>query len=170
MKETTENIRFAMGKCSLGSFVVAQSGRGVCAILFGTDPQALARDLEVRFPTANLIGPVRGLESLLARVARLIEAPATAFKLPLDLRGTVFQRRVWRALCDVRSGETVSYGEIAKRIGSPTAVRAVAGACAANALAIAIPCHRVVRNDGALSGYRWGVERKRMLLEREARA
>jgi AraC family transcriptional regulator, regulatory protein of adaptative response / methylated-DNA-[protein]-cysteine methyltransferase len=170
VRKTTENIRFAMGKCSLGSFLVAQSGRGVCAILFGADPQALARDLELRFPRANLIDSVRGLERLLARVTRLIEAPAFASKLPLDLRGTAFQRRVWGALCDVQPGETVSYGEIAKRIGSPTAVRAVAGACAANALAIAIPCHRVVRNDGALSGYRWGVERKRMLLEREARA
>jgi AraC family transcriptional regulator of adaptative response/methylated-DNA-[protein]-cysteine methyltransferase len=170
VKGTTEDIRFAIGKCSLGSFLVAQSGRGVSAILFGTDPQALARDLEARFPKANLIGPVRGLERLLACVARLIEAPAIAFELPMDLRGTAFQRRVWRALCEVKSGETVSYGEIAKRIGAPAAVRAVAGACAANALAIAIPCHRVVRSDGALSGYRWGIERKRMLLEREALA
>jgi AraC family transcriptional regulator, regulatory protein of adaptative response / methylated-DNA-[protein]-cysteine methyltransferase len=170
VKETTEDIRFAIGECSLGSFLVAQSGRGICAILFGTERQTLARDLEARFPKANLIGVARGLQRLLARVARLIDAPTIALALPLDLRGTAFQRRVWRALCNVKSGETVSYGEIAKRIGSPAAVRAVAGACAANALAVAVPCHRVVRSDGALSGYRWGIERKRMLLEREARA
>jgi AraC family transcriptional regulator of adaptative response/methylated-DNA-[protein]-cysteine methyltransferase len=163
-------IRFAIGECSLGSILVAQSERGVCAILLGEDPDALARDLQDRFPKARLIGGDRDYEQLVAQVVGFIEAPAIGLDLPLDVRGTAFQQRVWRALRDIPAGSTVSYSEIARHIGSPKSVRAVAGACAANMLAVAIPCHRVVRNDGGLSGYRWGVQRKRALLDREATA
>lgn len=161
-------IRFAVGECSLGSILVAQSERGVCAILLGEDPDALARDLQDRFPHAQLVGGEDDFEQLVARVVGFVEAPALGLDLPLDIRGTAFQQRVWQALQAIPSGSTASYREIAQRIGSPKAVRAVAGACAANTLAVAIPCHRVVRHDGGLSGYRWGVERKRALLEREA--
>jgi len=163
-------IRFAIGECSLGSILVAQSERGVCAILLGDDPDTLARDLQDRFPKACLIGGDRDYEQLVAQVVGFIEAPAIGLDLPLDVRGTAFQQRVWRALRDIPAGSRVSYSEIARRIGSPQSVRAVAGACAANMLAVAIPCHRVVRNDGSLSGYRWGVQRKRALLDREATA
>ncbi|GAB2546291.1 bifunctional DNA-binding transcriptional regulator/O6-methylguanine-DNA methyltransferase Ada [Rhodanobacter koreensis] len=162
------DIRFAIGECSLGAILVAQSQRGVCAILLGDDPDALARDLQDRFPKANLMGGDRAFEQLVARVVGFVEAPAIGLDLPLDVRGTVFQQRVWQALRAIPAGSTASYSEIAQRIGSPKAVRAVAQACAANTLAVAIPCHRVVRNDGGLSGYRWGVQRKRALLEREA--
>jgi AraC family transcriptional regulator of adaptative response/methylated-DNA-[protein]-cysteine methyltransferase len=164
------DVRFAIGKCSLGSILVSQSGRGICAILFGDDTDTLTQDLQDRFPKANLIGGDRNFERLVARVVRLVEAPAIGLDLPLDVRGTAFQQRVWQALRKVQPGKTASYTDIATRIGSPKAVRAVAQACAANALAVAIPCHRVVRNDGALAGYRWGIERKRALLQREARA
>ena len=163
-------IRFAIGECSLGSILVAQSGRGVCAILLGDDPDALARDLQDRFPQARLIGGDKGFESLVARVVGFVEAPALGLDLPLDVRGTAFQQRVWQALRDIPAGETASYSAIAQRIGAPKSVRAVASACAANAIAVASPCHRVVRNDGALSGYRWGVERKRALLDKESAA
>jgi AraC family transcriptional regulator of adaptative response/methylated-DNA-[protein]-cysteine methyltransferase len=161
-------IRFAIGECSLGSILVAASDRGVCAILMGDDPDVLARDLQDRFPRANLIGGDADFEQLVARVVGAIEAPKLGLDLPLDVRGTAFQQRVWQALRKIPAGETASYSEIASRIGAPRSVRAVAQACAANALAVAIPCHRVVRNDGALSGYRWGAERKRALLSREA--
>lgn len=160
-------IRFAVGECSLGSILVARSERGVCAILLGDDPDALARDLQDRFPRAELIGGDAAFESLIARVVGFVEAPALGLDLPLDVRGTAFQQRVWQALISIPSGKTASYAEIARRVGSPKSARAVAQACAANVLAVAIPCHRVVRNDGALSGYRWGVERKKALLERE---
>lgn len=160
-------IRFAIGQCSLGAILVAQSDRGICAILLGDDPQALLEDLQDKFPNANLLGGDAGFETLVARVVGLIELPAVDLDLPLDLRGTAFQERVWQVLRSIPAGTTASYAEIAQRIGSPKAVRAVAQACAANALAVAIPCHRVVRSDGNLSGYRWGVERKRQLLERE---
>jgi AraC family transcriptional regulator, regulatory protein of adaptative response / methylated-DNA-[protein]-cysteine methyltransferase len=163
-------IRFAIGECSLGAILVAQSERGVCAILLGDDPDALARDLQDRFPKARLIGGDHDYEQLVAQVVGFIEAPAIGLDLPLDVRGTAFQQRVWRALREIPAGSTVSYGEIARRIGSPKAMRAVAQACASNLLAVAIPCHRVVRNDGGLSGYRWGVQRKRALLDREAQA
>jgi AraC family transcriptional regulator of adaptative response/methylated-DNA-[protein]-cysteine methyltransferase len=161
-------IRFAVGECTLGSILVARSERGVCAILLGDDPDALARDLQDRFPRATLIGGDAEFERLVSQVVGFVEAPALGLDLPLDVRGTAFQQRVWRALREIPAGTTVSYSDIASRIGSPTSVRAVAQACAANALAVAIPCHRVVRNDGGLSGYRWGVERKRALLQREA--
>lgn len=162
-------IRFAVGECSLGSFIVARSSKGVCAILLGDDPEALVRELETRFPKATLIGGDAGFETLVAEVVGLVEAPARGLDLPLDLQGTAFQQRVWQALRTIPSGETASYAEIASRIGLPKAVRAVAGACAANPVAVAVPCHRVVRRDGGLSGYRWGVARKRALLDREAR-
>jgi AraC family transcriptional regulator of adaptative response/methylated-DNA-[protein]-cysteine methyltransferase len=165
---TNTQIRFAIGQCSLGAILVAQSGRGVCAILIGDDPDTLARDLQDRFPNAELIGGDAEFERLVARVVGFVEAPGIGLDLPLDVRGTAFQQRVWQALRDIPAGRTASYTEIAERIGSPKSVRAVAQACGANALAVAIPCHRVVRHDGGLSGYRWGVERKRALLEREA--
>jgi AraC family transcriptional regulator of adaptative response/methylated-DNA-[protein]-cysteine methyltransferase len=161
-------IRFAVGECSLGSILVAQSERGVCAILLGDDPGKLVRDLQDRFPRANLIGSDAEFERLVSKVVGFIEAPALGLDLPLDIRGTAFQQRVWQALREIPAGSTASYADIADHIGAPNSVRAVAQACAANALAVAIPCHRVVRNDGALSGYRWGVDRKRALLKREA--
>jgi len=160
-------IRFAVGQCSLGAILVAQSGRGVCAILLGDDPDALVRDLQDQFPRARLIGGDAAFERRVAQVVGLIETPALGLNLPLDVRGTAFQARVWQALRDIPPGHTATYAEIARRIGMPKAVRAVARACATNLLAVAIPCHRVVRSDGALSGYRWGVARKRELLERE---
>ncbi len=162
-------IHFAVGECSLGSILVAKSAKGVCAIMLGDDPDTLARDLQDRFPRAKLIGGDAEFEALVAKVVGFIEAPGIGLDLPLDVRGTAFQQRVWRALREIPAGSTASYMEIAKRIGEPKAVRAVAAACAANTLAVAIPCHRVVRTDGALSGYHWGVERKRALLSREAR-
>ncbi len=163
-------IRFAIGECSLGSILVASSERGVCAILLGDDPEALVRDLQDRFPRASLIGGDPGFERVVSQVVGFVEAPGLGLDLPLDVRGTAFQQRVWLALREIPAGATVTYTEIAARIGAPRSVRAVAGACAANALAVAIPCHRVIRNDGGLSGYRWGVERKRALLRREATA
>jgi AraC family transcriptional regulator of adaptative response/methylated-DNA-[protein]-cysteine methyltransferase len=163
-------IRFAVGECSLGSILVARSQRGVCSILLGDDPDALARQLQDRFPNAELIGGDRDFEALVAKVVGFVEAPALGLDLPLDVRGTAFQERVWQALRRIPAGSTASYADIARRIGMPKAVRAVAQACGANPLAVAIPCHRVVRSDGGLSGYRWGVERKRELLQREAAA
>ena len=160
-------IRFAIGECSLGSILVARSARGLCAISLGDDPDALARELQDRFPRARLIGDDPDFSALVARVVGLIEAPRLGLDLPLDVRGTAFQQRVWQALREIPAGATASYTEIAAKIGAPKSVRAVAQACAANPLAVAIPCHRVVRQDGDLSGYRWGVQRKRALLERE---
>ena len=163
-----EEIRFAVGQTSLGAILVASTKKGVAAILLGEDPDELVRDLQDRFPKAHLIGADRDYEALVARVVGFVEAPRIGLDLPLDVRGTVFQERVWKALQQIPAGTTVSYAEIARRIGAPRSVRAVAGACAANKLAVAIPCHRVVRNDGSLSGYAWGVERKRVLIDREA--
>ena len=163
-------IRFAIGECSLGSILVAASEVGVCAIFLGDDPDALARDLQDRFPKATLVGGDAEFEAVVARVVGFVEAPALGLDLPLDVQGTAFQQRVWQALREIPAGSTASYTEIAGRIGAPKSVRAVAGACAANPVAVAIPCHRVVRTDGDLSGYRWGVERKRALLQREARS
>lgn len=160
-------IRFAVGECSLGAILVAQSARGVCAILLGDDPDALVRELQDRFPRATLVGGDAGFEQVIARVIGFVERPASGLDLPLDVRGTAFQQRVWQALRQIPPGATASYSEIAKRIGVDGGARAVAQACGANPLAVAIPCHRVVRTDGALSGYRWGVERKRVLLGRE---
>jgi len=167
--EGTE-IRFAVGECSLGSILVAQSERGVCAISMGDDPDGLVRELQERFSRARLVGGDAAFEALVAQVVGFVESPKTGLDLPLDVRGTAFQQRVWQAMREIRPGETTSYSELARRIGAPSSTRAVASACAANVIAVAIPCHRVVRSDGGLSGYRWGVERKRTLLEREAHA
>jgi AraC family transcriptional regulator of adaptative response/methylated-DNA-[protein]-cysteine methyltransferase len=163
-------IHLAVGECSLGSILVAQSPRGVCAILLGDDPEALVRDLQDRFPQATFVGGDAAFEQVVARVIGFVERPALGLDLPLDVRGTAFQQRVWQVLREIPVGSTVSYAGIAARIGAPSSARAVAQACGANALAVAIPCHRVVRTDGSPSGYRWGVERKRALLEREAEA
>ncbi|MFV8751788.1 bifunctional DNA-binding transcriptional regulator/O6-methylguanine-DNA methyltransferase Ada [Nannocystaceae bacterium ST9] len=166
------DIRFAIGECTLGPILVATTERGVCAIWFGDDPSELAHELERRFPRARLLGADAEFEALVAMVIGLVEQPGrveqAASRLPLDIRGTAFQQRVWQALSEIPPGTTASYSAIAASIGAPESVRAVARACAANALAVAIPCHRVVRRDGDLSGYRWGVERKRELLAREA--
>lgn len=162
------SIRFGIGECSLGSILVAASEKGICAILLGDDPDTLAHDLQDRFAQAALISGDTQFEQWMARVVGFVDAPQLGLDLPLDVRGTAFQQRVWQALSEIPIGSTASYAQIARKIGAPAAVRAVAQACAANRLAVAIPCHRVVRNDGALSGYRWGVQRKRVLLEREA--
>lgn len=161
------SIRFAAGECSLGSILVAATEKGICAILLGADPDLLLRDLQDRFPKAELIGSDAVFEKWVAEVIAFVEAPAIGLDLPLHVRGTAFQRRVWQALREIPAGATASYAEISERIGFPKAARAVARACSSNLIAVAVPCHRVVRNDGALSGYRWGVERKRALLARE---
>lgn len=161
------DIKFALGESSLGSILVASSARGICAIVLGDDPNALIERFQDQFPNANLMGADAEFERLVATVVGFVEAPAIGLALPLDIRGTAFQQRVWQALQDIPAGSTATYTAIAARIGMPSAVRAVANACGANTLAVAIPCHRVVRSDGSLSGYRWGVERKRALLERE---
>jgi AraC family transcriptional regulator, regulatory protein of adaptative response / methylated-DNA-[protein]-cysteine methyltransferase len=163
-----EDIRFAVGQSSLGAILVASSDKGVAAIFIGDDPELLVRELQDRFPRARLMGGGGDYEQLVARVVGFIEAPKIGLDLPLDVRGTAFQQRIWRALRKIPAGKTVSYADLARAVGAPKAVRAVAGACASNAIAVAIPCHRVVRNDGSLSGYAWGVERKRALIEREA--
>jgi AraC family transcriptional regulator of adaptative response/methylated-DNA-[protein]-cysteine methyltransferase len=162
-----EDIRFAVGECSMGSILVAATNKGVSAIQFGDDPEALLQRFQDRFPSANLIGADTEFESLVARVVAMVEEPTTATPLPLDIKGTAFQERVWRALMTIPPGTTATYRDIAERIGSPRAVRAVAAACGANPLAVAIPCHRVIRTDGTLAGYRWGIDRKRALLSRE---
>ena len=185
-KPDQPTIHFATKESSVGSILVAKGGRGVCAILMGDDPGQLVHDLRDRFPGTNLIAILvdrkddgsgdgngdedRNFEALVSKVKSFVEAPAVGLDLPLDIQGTGFQRRVWQALREIPVGSTASYTDIANRIGSPKSARAVAQACAANPLALAIPCHRVVRSDGALSGYRWGVERKRALLEREVHA
>src|SRR3984957_3320535 len=161
-------IRCAVGEASLGAVLVAATDKGVCAITLGDDPDALVRDLQDRFPNADFKGGDAEFERMVAEVVGLVEAPGQRLDLPLDIRGTAFQQRVWAALSAIPSGKTATYAEIARAIGQPKAVRAVAQACGANPLAIAIPCHRVVRSDGDLSGYRWGVERKRKLIDREA--
>lgn len=167
-QEADKNVFFTIGESSLGSILVAQSARGVCSILIGEDPMRLAQDLRHQFPKANLVARENDQEALVAQVVGLIEKPGAGLDLPLDVRGTAFQQLVWDALQRIPPGSTATYKDIARQIGTPGAVRAVARACGANALAVAIPCHRVIRNDGSLSGYRWGVERKRALLAREA--
>ncbi|MBD3897294.1 bifunctional DNA-binding transcriptional regulator/O6-methylguanine-DNA methyltransferase Ada [Halomonas sp. ML-15] len=161
------NIRFALGECSLGTILVAASEKGICAISLGSDPEPLLQEFQDRFASASLVPGGKDFDAWVARVVGFIEAPEIGLSLPLDIRGTAFQQRVWQALTEIPVGATISYAELAERIGSPKSVRAVASACASNTIALAIPCHRVVRSDGALSGYRWGVERKRALLERE---
>lgn len=163
-----ETIRFAVGHCSLGSILVAATDRGICNITLGDDPEALLKAFQDEFANAELIGADPAFERLVSRVVGLVETPGFGENLPLDIRGTTFQQRVWAALRKIPPGETATYSDVAASIGAPGSARAVARACAANRLAVAIPCHRVVRSDGSLSGYRWGVERKRALLEREA--
>ena len=164
-----ETIRFALGQCSLGAILVAATERGVCGIELGDDPTVLLADFQRRFHAATLVGGDAAFERWVARVVGAVEHPGAGLDLPLDLRGTAFQARVWQALSAIPPGRTASYADVAAAIGAPRATRAVALACASNPVAIAIPCHRVVRHDGALSGYRWGVARKRALLAREAR-
>jgi AraC family transcriptional regulator of adaptative response/methylated-DNA-[protein]-cysteine methyltransferase len=164
-----DEIRFAIGDCSLGLVLIAQSTRGVCSVLLGDDRDALRRDLETRFDGAVLIEDAHGLEALARSVVAFVESPGSELDVPLDVRGSEFQRRVWNALRQIPAGATATYTEIAERLGMPTGARAVARACATNPLAIVIPCHRVIARDGSLSGYRWGLDRKRALLETEAR-
>jgi AraC family transcriptional regulator of adaptative response/methylated-DNA-[protein]-cysteine methyltransferase len=160
-------IRFAVGECSLGAVLVAATEKGVCAIFLGDDPDTLARELQDRFPYARIVGGDSTFDRWVAQAVGLVENPTLGLALPLDIRGTAFQVRVWEALSQIPPGSTASYTEIAEQIGRPTAARAVAQACAANPIAVAIPCHRVVRTDESLSGYRWGVKRKAELLKRE---
>lgn len=162
-----EAIRFAIGQSTLGAILVAATNKGICAIFLGDDPDQLAHDLQDAFPKAEITGGDRDFETMVAQVVGFVEQPARGLDLPLDIRGTAFQRQVWEALQSVPAGMTASYTDIARRIGQPKSVRAVATACAANKIAVAIPCHRIVRTDGSLSGYRWGVERKGELLQRE---
>lgn len=162
-------IQFVVGSCRLGEFLVAQSERGICAILLGNDGQSLIHELETSFPNSSLDVGDESFARRVAQVVSVLEHPGQQVALPLDIQGTAFQQQVWQALRQIPAGQTASYSDIAQRIGKPQAARAVAGACAANKLAVVIPCHRVVRNDGALSGYRWGVDRKRQLLEIEAK-
>jgi AraC family transcriptional regulator of adaptative response/methylated-DNA-[protein]-cysteine methyltransferase len=166
VRENAE-IKYAVSRCSLGAILVAATEKGVCAILLGDKPAPLVQNLQERFPGSRLVAADGRLDRLIAKVIKFVEAPGVGFDVPLDTHGTDFQQRVWLALQDIPVGSTASYADIAGRIGAPKSVRAVAQACAANAIAVAIPCHRVVRNDGALSGYRWGVERKKALLARE---
>lgn len=166
-EETREEIRYATGECVLGIVLVATSERGVCAILLGDDAGRLARDLRRQFPQARLSDVGTALEPLVAKVEKFVGESATALDVPLDVRGTAFQQRVWRALQQIPPGSTESYAEVARRLGTPGSAKDVGEACAANALAVVIPCHRVVRTDGGLGGYRGGVKRKRLLLERE---
>lgn len=163
-----QTIRFALAECSLGSLLVASTEQGVCCVLLGDDPQMLIEDLQQRFAAAKLIGADGLYEQTVAQVVALIEQPKLGLALPLDIQGTAFQQRVWHALQKIPAGQTLSYSELARQLGQPTATRAVASAVAANPIAVAVPCHRVLRNDGSISGYRWGVERKRALLLREA--
>ncbi|MFD2756680.1 methylated-DNA--[protein]-cysteine S-methyltransferase [Comamonas terrae] len=167
-KGANQTIRFAVAECSLGSLLVASTARGVCSVLLGDDAQALVHDLQRRFAAAELVGGDARYEQTVAQVVALVEQPRVGLELPLDIQGTAFQQRVWQALQAIPAGQTISYSELAQRLGMPQAARAVANAVAANPIAVAVPCHRVVRNDGSLSGYRWGVERKRALLLREA--
>lgn len=163
-------LTFATGPCSLGYILAATSVKGIVAILIGDAPDALARDLAARFPDAKLANGDAATQALLARIVTFVDVAAGELQIPFDLKGTPFQKRVWQALCEIPPGTTISYGELAQRLGTPTATRAVATACAANPIAVAIPCHRVVAKNGALAGYRWGLERKRALLSREAEA
>ena len=163
-------IRFAIGQCSLGSVLVAASEKGICAITVWDDPDVLVHDLQNRFPKAELVGGDSEFQKLIATVIEFVDRPTIGLDLPLDVRGTAFQQRVWQALRQIPIGQTASYADIAKKIGHAKAVRAVAQACASNNIAVAIPCHRVVKTDGSISGYRWGVERKRELLRREQKA
>ncbi len=162
-----EALWCAVARCSLGRVLVAATARGICAILLGDDERTLAAELKARFPEAVFCEPPAGFAAWMKKVVRLVDDPARSLGLPLDIRGTAFQRRVWEALMGIAPGRTVSYSELASRMGKPGAARAVAAACAANALAVVVPCHRVVAADGSLAGYRWGIARKHRLIELE---
>lgn len=167
----TQTIHCAFGQTSLGTALLGRTANGICALFLGDDPDALATELKSRFPRATVQiddSWDKALRTQLEKVLEQIESPAKKLNLPLDIQGTAFQQRVWEVLRQIPSGETLTYAQVAQRLGDPKAVRAVAGACAANRIAVVIPCHRVIRSDGGLSGYRWGVERKRTLLAREA--
>jgi len=164
------DIRFAVAQCSLGALLVAATGTGICEVALDADPEQLVRNLQDRFKAARLIGADDEFETWVAAVVSFVEDPSRGLDLPLDVRGTAFQRRVWEALRDIPVGTTATYSQVAERIGAPRAVRAVARACATNSIALAIPCHRVVRTDGSMAGYRWGVDRKRELIARELKA
>lgn len=161
-------IRFAIGQTVLGQVIVGRSPRGICAIFLGDDAQSLHDQLAAAFPAVELLADQTSLERELGQVVAFIDKDTAAGVVNLDIGGTAFEQKVWQVLCGIPAGKTRSYGDVARDLGVPEAVRAVAGACAANVLAIAIPCHRVVRSDGSISGYRWGVERKRTLLDSEA--
>ncbi|HEY8965055.1 MAG TPA: methylated-DNA--[protein]-cysteine S-methyltransferase, partial [Candidatus Methylacidiphilales bacterium] len=163
-----ERLRFAAAPCSLGYVLAAEAGKGICHVALGDSVPGLEKGLRAAFPKAASIGEDKALHKTVAAIVKRIEKPgAPAPVLPLDIRGTAFQRRVWQALTVIPAGRTESYAAVAARIGAPGAARAVARACATNALAVVVPCHRVVRGSGEMAGYRWGVERKRKLLERE---
>lgn len=168
LRHAQQPIGFAVGHCALGAILIAQSGRGLCAIALGDDPDALVEQLQARFMHAAPMQDDPVFAAMLDRAITFVEAPDQALQLPLDIQGTAFQQRVWQVLQGIAPGQTASYAQVAQRMGAPRAVRAVASACAANTLAVVIPCHRVVRQDGMLSGYRWGIERKRALLAWEA--
>jgi AraC family transcriptional regulator, regulatory protein of adaptative response / methylated-DNA-[protein]-cysteine methyltransferase len=162
-----EDIQYHVSKCSLGYLLVAATAKGICSIRFGDTPVDLLTELKELFPRAKILPGDAAFQKIVAETLTFVERPKARFSLPLDIRGTVFQQKVWTALQNIPLGKTASYQDVAKSIGKPAAVRAVAGACAANPVAIAVPCHRVVKADGALSGYRWGVTRKDSLLKRE---
>jgi len=163
-----EVVRFALALVSAGRVLAARSARGLCSVILGDDDDVLRRELRGRFPRAVLAEGGEGVEALAAEVAAFVDAPGRSLDVPLDPGGTEFQRTVWRALREIPAGETATYADVAARIGCPGSARAVGAACAANRLAVVIPCHRVVRSDGGLAGYRWGVEWKRHLLRAEA--
>lgn len=164
-----QTIRYAIAESSLGLTLVAASEKGICAIFFGDEAESLRKDLQATFPRAEIVGADRNFENLTATVLAFVDDPTKDLDLPLDVRGTAFQHRVWEALRRIPAGTTASYSEIAEKIGAPRAVRAVARACATNRIAVAIPCHRVIGSDGSLTGYRGGIERKRALLAKEAK-
>lgn len=168
MPSLNTRIAYSLNHCSLGAILVAESPRGLCAILLGDEPEELLRDLRTRFPNAEPVGDDPAFLQRMAQIVSFVEAPTLSLDLPLDIQGTVFQKQVWQVLQAIPPGTTISYTELAKRVGSPNATRAVASACGANSLAVAIPCHRVISQSGALTGYRWGLERKRKLLEKES--
>lgn len=160
-------IHYGVAECILGWIIVAATDRGICAIEFGDDPKMLPRQLQDRFPKATVKQAGPGFTRLIEAVVKFIKEPQGTFNIPLDIQGTAFQQQVWSILRQIEPGQTMSYTEVAEQIGNPNAVRAVATACAANKLAVVIPCHRVIAKDGKVSGYRWGIERKKMLLDNE---
>lgn len=165
-----KEVRYATAQSALGWLLVARSDRGVCAVLLGNDPRELEEDLRSRMPSAKLEVGDEACAYIAATIAAHVENPSVPLDFTLDTRGTPFQLRVWKALRAIPAGMTISYSELARQVGTPEAVRAVASACGANPIALAVPCHRVVSKDGSLGGYRWGVERKHALLQREKRS